>query len=143
GHVLTDRRSSHSFRTGYRFGGGPALAVVRPGSLIEMWRCLQACVATDVAIILQAANTGLTGGSTPADGGYDRQVVVINTMRIRGIHLLDYGRQCVCLPGATLDALERKLQALAREPHSVIGLSCIGASVLGGVCIYSRGALVR
>ncbi len=30
-----------------------------------------------------------------------------------------------------------------REPRSVIGSSCIGASVLGGVCNNSGGALVR
>ncbi|KGJ01580.1 hypothetical protein IC63_16725 [Paracoccus sphaerophysae] len=33
-------------------------------SLFEQWRVLQACVVADVAIIMQAANTGLTGGST-------------------------------------------------------------------------------
>src|SRR5690606_30862279 len=43
----------------------------------------------------------------------------------------------------TLDALERLLAPLGREPHSVIGSSCIGASVMGGVCNNSGGALVR
>ena len=56
----------------------PVLAVVRPGSMIEQWRVLQACVAAGVIVIPQAANTGLTGGSTP-HGGYDRPVVIINT----------------------------------------------------------------
>lgn len=142
-HLLLDPRSNRSFRTGYRFGGGPALGVVRPGSLVEMWRVLQACVTADVAIILQAANTGLTGGSTPMADGYDRPVIIINTMRIGGIHPIDEGRQVICLPGATLDALEKKLQPFGREPHSVIGSSCIGASVLGGICNNSGGALVR
>lgn len=142
-HLLLDPRSNRSFRTGYRFGGGPALGVVRPGSLVEMWRVLTACVAADVAIILQAANTGLTGGSTPMADGYDRPVIIINTMRIGGIHPIDEGRQVICLPGATLDALEKKLQPFGREPHSVIGSSCIGASVLGGICNNSGGALVR
>ena len=35
------------------------------------------------------------------------------------------------------------LKPLGREPHSVIGSSCIGASVLGGICNNSGGALVR
>lgn len=142
-NVLIDSLSNRAFRTGYRFGGGPALCVVRPGGLVEMWRVLQACVAVDVAIIMQAANTGLTGGSTPMTGGYDRPVVLINTMRIAGIHPIREGRQVVCLPGATLDALEKKLAPFGREPHSVIGSSCIGASVLGGICNNSGGALVR
>jgi D-lactate dehydrogenase len=35
------------------------------------------------------------------------------------------------------------LRPLGREPHSVIGSSCIGASVIGGVCNNSGGALTR
>lgn len=91
---------------------------------------------------MQAANTGLTGGSTPS-GTYDRGVVVINTMRIAGIHLLRAGRQAICLSGATLHDLEGRLAPLRREPHSVIGSSCVGASVVGGICNNSGGALIR
>ncbi|PKP98445.1 MAG: D-lactate dehydrogenase, partial [Alphaproteobacteria bacterium HGW-Alphaproteobacteria-13] len=38
---------------------------------------------------------------------------------------------------------EQRLRPIGREPHSVIGSSCIGASVIGGVCNNSGGALVR
>lgn len=142
-HLLTGRRQTYRFRTGYRFGGGDAAAVVRPGSLIEQWRVLQACAAAGVAIIMQAANTGLTGGSTPDGDDYGRDVVIINTTRMTAIHLLDSGRQIVCLPGATLYRLEQMLRPLGREPHSIIGSSCIGASVMGGVCNNSGGSLVQ
>jgi len=142
-HVLVGARATRRFRSGYRFGEGPVLAVVRPGTLLELWRVLQAVVAADRIVLVQAANTGLTGGSTPDGDGYDRQIVLISTLRLRGVQLLHEGRQVLCLPGATLDALERRLQPLRREPHSVIGSSCIGASVLGGVCNNSGGALVR
>lgn len=127
---------------GHRFGEGPAVAVVRPGSLVDLWRVARACVRAGRIIILQAANTGLTGGSTP-DGAYDRGVVLINTMLLKGIHMLNAGAQVVCLPGATLFELDRELRPLQREPHSEIGSSCLGASVLGGVCNSSGGALVR
>ncbi len=130
------------FVTGYRSGEGQALAVVCPGSLVEQWRAIRLCVDHGAAIIFQAANTGLTGGSTP-DGDYSRDMVVINVMRLRGIHMIGGGRQVVCLPGARLHDLERVLAPLGREPHSVIGSSCIGASVIGGVCNNSGGALVR
>lgn len=142
-HVLSGDRPTRRFRTGYRFGDGPVLAVVRPGTLVEQWRVLQAIVAAQAIVIMQAANTGLTGGSTPDGSDYDRPVVIINTLRLTGIQLLNAGHQVVCLPGATLDRLEQVLAPLDREPHSVIGSSCIGASVLGGVCNNSGGALVR
>ena len=142
GHVLSGDRATRRFATGFRFGSGPVLAVVRPGSLVEQWRVLEACIAADVIVIMQSANTGLTGGSTP-QGSYDRPVVIVNTLRVRGVHLLKGGEQVLCLPGTTLFDLEKLLGPMGREPHSVIGSSCIGASVFGGVCNNSGGALVR
>lgn len=143
GNVLTSARETRRFTRGFRYGGGPVAAVVKPGSLVEMWRVLNSAVASGRAVILQAANTGLTGGSTPWGEDYDREIVLISVMRLKGVHLLGGGEQVVCLPGATLDALEKRLRPLGREPHSVIGSSCIGASVLGGVCNNSGGALIH
>ncbi|MDH0095084.1 D-lactate dehydrogenase [Ectopseudomonas hydrolytica] len=142
-HVLIDEQATRRFRKGHRTGEGNVLAVVRPGSLLEQWRVLQAAVAADRIVIMQAANTGLTGGSTPDGDDYDREIVLISTLRITGVQLINDGQQVVCLPGATLDRLEQALAPLNREPHSVIGSSCIGASVLGGICNNSGGALVR
>ncbi|MBB3809600.1 D-lactate dehydrogenase [Pseudochelatococcus contaminans] len=142
-HVLTDAKQTRRFRKGYRFGDGEVLAVVQPGTLVEQWRVVQAAVAAGKIVLMQAANTGLTGGSTPDGNAYDREIVLISTRRLNGIQVIDDGRQVICLPGATLDNLEKTLKPLGREPHSVIGSSCIGASVLGGVCNNSGGALVR
>lgn len=142
-HVLTGDQATRRFRKGRRTGEGPVLAVVRPATLWEQWQVLEAAVAADRIVIMQAANTGLTGGSTPDGSGYDREIVLINTLRITGVQVIAGGAQVVCLPGATLDKLEQVLAPLGREPHSVIGSSCIGASVLGGICNNSGGALVR
>lgn len=142
-HVLTSSASTLRYRQGYRYGRGPVIAVVRPGSLVELWRVAVDCVAADVSLIVQASNTGLTGGSTPDGDDYPGGVVLVSTTRIAGLHLLDGGRQVVCLPGTTLDALERALKPVGREPHSVIGSSCIGASVMGGICNNSGGSLVQ
>ena len=141
-HVLSDPAATERYTRGYRYGRGEVVAVVRPGSLVEQWRVLKACLNAGAVVIFQAANTGLTGGSTPF-GDYDRPVVLVSTLRIDAIHLVDGGRQVVCLPGSTLYALERKLKPLGREPHSVIGSTCIGASVVGGVCNNSGGSLVH
>lgn len=142
-HVFTDDQHTRQYRQGRRFGEGKVFAVVCPGTLLQQWQVLQVAMAADCIVIMQAANTGLTGGSTPYGDDYDRPVIIMSTRRLKGIQVIQEGRQVVCLPGATLDNLEQLLKGYNREPHSVIGSSCIGASVLGGVCNNSGGALVR
>ena len=143
GRVITDPERNEHYRKGFRSGDGPALAVVFPHRLVAFWRVLNCCVDAGAIIILQAANTGLTEGSTPSGSDYDRPVVIINTLQMRGIHLLDDGKQIVALPGATLHNLERLLTPLKRSPHSEIGSSCIGASIIGGIANNSGGALCQ
>ena len=128
---------------GWRYGAGEALAVVKPGSLIEIWKVLQICTKNDIIIIMQAANTGLTGGSTPYGHDYDRPIIIINNMRVNDIHIIDKGNQIIGFAGSTLYELESKLSSYSREPHSVIGSSCIGASIVGGICNNSGGALIK
>ncbi|MFZ7157546.1 D-lactate dehydrogenase [Avibacterium gallinarum] len=142
-YLITDPLKAEEYTTGYRFGQGKVLAVVRPGSLLEYWQVLKACVAADVIVISQAANTGLTGGSTPAGNDYERDIVLINTMRMTGIQPINNAEQVVCFAGSRLNDLESLLKEYKREPHSVIGSSCIGASVIGGICNNSGGALVQ
>ncbi len=70
-HLLTDPAKTQRYRKGFRSGQGEALAVVFPGTLPELWRVLNACVDADKIILMQAANTGLTEGSTPNGNDYD------------------------------------------------------------------------
>lgn len=142
-YTLTDPARTLPYRQGIRFGVGDALAVVIPGTLVEQWRVLKACVEADVIVITQSANTGLTGGSTPDGNDYDRPIVIVSTRRLDGIQVIENGEQVVCLPGSTLFHLEKELKQYQRGPHSVIGSSCIGASVMGGVCNNSGGALIQ
>jgi len=118
------------------------VAVVIPHSLVALWRVINICAAADVIIIAQAANTGLTGGSTP-NGDYDRPLVVISMQSLGGVHLLNDAAELIALPAATLQQLESTLAPLGREPHSVLGSSCVGASVIGGICNSSGGMLVQ
>ena len=73
------------------------MAVARPGTLLEIWKVLKVCVEADVIIIMQAANTGLTGGSTPFGNDYDRPIVIISTLRINNIQIINNGEQIICL----------------------------------------------
>lgn len=142
-NVLTSQWDKQVYSKGWRYGEGDALAVVKPGTLLEIWQLLDVCVTNDIIVIMQAANTGLTGGSTPFGNDYDRPIVIINTMRINAIHVINSGKQIIGLSGSTLFGLEKTLAPYGREPHSVIGSSCIGASIVGGVCNNSGGALVK
>ncbi len=142
-YLLTGERQTERYRTGFRSGSGSALAVVFPSTLLQQWQLLQACVAADTIVIMQAANTGLTEGSTPSGDNYDRPIVILNTLRLNQIQLLNDGKQVIGFPGSTLNQLEKRLKPYDREPHSVIGSSCIGASVIGGICNNSGGSLVQ
>lgn len=141
--VLIEQKKSRAYRLGWRTGGGAALAVVIPQDLLIYYRVLQACVEQNAIIIMQAANTGLTEGSTPNGDNYDRPVVIINTLAMDNVYLLEQGQQVLSFPGTTLFSLEKQLKPLGRAPHSVIGSSCLGASVVGGIANNSGGALVK
>lgn len=141
-HVITNAAKSLRYRKGYRSGKGPALAVVQPGTLMELWQVLEILHANNIVIIMQAANTSLTEGSVPTTG-YDREVVVVNGIRIKGVQLINEGEQVLAFPGTTLFALENTLKPIEREPHSVIGSSTLGATVIGGINNNSGGALVN
>jgi D-lactate dehydrogenase len=142
-HVLTKERKTAYYRSGFRSGFGPAAAVVFPGTLLEQWQVLQASVDRGCAIIMQASKTGLTEGSCPSGFDYDRDVVIINITRIRKIILLDGGRQVIAFPGSTLHELEQELQKIGRVPHSVIGSTTIGATIVGGIANNAGGALCK
>lgn len=141
-NVLTHESDTAHYRTGFRFGYGKASAVVFPGTLLEQWQVLEIAVDSKCAIIMQAANTGLTGGSSPS-GNYDRDVIIINTTRIKRIVLLKDGKQALVLPGTTLFELTEELEKIGRVPHSVLGSTTIGATVIGGIANNAGGALCK
>lgn len=141
--LITDSYQKTYYCKGFRYGHGDALAVVLPNSLMQLWQVLNICQQDGVIILMQAANTGVTGGSTPQGDDYDRPIVIISTRKLKGVQVIDDARQIIALPGSTLTELEDSLKPFGREPHSVIGSSCIGASVVGGICNNSGGSLLQ
>lgn len=118
------------------------LCVLQPRSFVQLWQAITLAAQLKLVIIPQAANTSLTGGSTPF-GQYGRGVCVLSLQKLDGIHLLNNGTEAIALPASTLQTLENILAPLGREPHSVLGSTCVGASVIGGICNNSGGALVQ
>lgn len=142
-NISADPKKNAHYRKGWRSGGGSALAVLFPQSLIDLWEVIKVSVEHNLIIVMQAANTGLTEGSTPSGNDYDRPVVVINTLALDALYLVNEGEQVISMSGATLHKLEQSLAAIKRAPHSVIGSSCLGASIVGGIANNSGGALVK
>ncbi len=142
-NTITNPAKMGLYCNGFRYGSGKAIAVITPEHILDQWNVIKTCVEANVIIIMQAANTGLTGGSTPDGNDYDRDIVIVNTMKMKKIYIINNGEQVICLPGATLNELEQKLKSYHRDPHSVIGSSCIGASIIGGISNNSGGALVQ
>lgn len=142
-HVETSERRTEHYRSGWRSGKGTALAVLFPQTLVEYWQVLKVCIEHNCIVIMQAAKTGLTEGSTPSGNNYDRDVVVINTLAMNQLLILGEGEQIISFPGTTLHKLEKTLKPLSRSPHSVIGSSSLGATIVGGVANNSGGALVK
>ena len=141
--ILSQQYKTAYYRSGFRSGKGEAAAVVFPTSLLQQWQVLQICVEAKCAIIMQAAKTGLTEGSCPSGDDYGRPVVIINTTRLKGIQLLAGGKQALAFPGATLHELEKLLRPIGRAPHSVIGSTTIGATIVGGIANNAGGALCK
>ncbi|MEK9990631.1 MAG: D-lactate dehydrogenase [Halieaceae bacterium] len=141
--VIREPHHIKRFTTGIRFGTGSALAVFEPSSLLDFWHVLKASIAADCIVICQAANTGVTGGSTPDGDNYDREIVIISTLKLDTCIPLCDAQQALVFAGGTLYRLEEMLAPFGKNPHSVIGSSCIGASVVGGICNNSGGSLVK
>ena len=141
--VLSSKSKTAYYRSGFRSGFGGSIGVVFPKSLIELWETLKICVDANCAIIMQATKTGLTEGSSPSGFDYDREVVIINITRIKKIILLDGGKQVIAFPGSTLHELEGELSSIKRAPHSVIGSTTIGATIVGGIANNAGGALCK
>jgi FAD/FMN-containing dehydrogenase len=67
---------------------GKALAVVRPGSTLEVAAVVKACAAAGVSIVPQGGNTGMVVGSTPDASGTQ---VVLSLQRMNSVRVLDAG----------------------------------------------------
>ena len=141
-NFLTSENLMAPYKNGWRTQSGDCKGVIIPSSLLEMWEILKILVENNKIILLQASNTSLTGGSTP-NGKYDRDLFIINTLKLSNIILINNAKQVIALPGSTLYSLESKLKKFQRAPHSEIGSSCIGASIVGGICNNSGGALIK
>jgi FAD/FMN-containing dehydrogenase len=84
-YVLTAKEDVAPYYTDWRHVfAGAGLAVVRPGNTEEVARVVALCAAEGIAIVPQAGNTGLVGGSIPTG-----KEIVISVARMNRIRSLD------------------------------------------------------
>lgn len=142
-HVLLDPDLRAPFEIDWtRRFGGPARAVVRPGSTTEVADVLRACGEHGVAIVPQGGNTGLVGGGVPRKGE-----VLLSLSRMSDVGAVDTALgQVEVAAGATLAAVQQAaaqvgldagLDFAARDSASIGGIVACDA---GGTRVLRYGS---
>ena len=114
---------------------GKALAVVRPGSAVEVAAVVKACSAAGTSIVAQGGNTGLVGGSIPDESGSQ---IVLSLQRMNKIRSLDADNLTM-----TVDAgcILQTLQETAEKAGLLFPLSLAaeGSCTIGGNLATNAG----
>ena len=105
--VVTEAHELARYEQGWRYGGGRALAAVRPAGTEEVARVLAFATAEGIRVVPQGANTGLVGASTPDLSG---QMLVLSLERLsRTVEIDSVDRTVVVDGGVLLSQLEAAL----------------------------------
>lgn len=145
-HCITDPDLMASFTTDWtgRFHGA-AMCVVRPAGTDEIAQVVKACMAAGAPIIPQGGNTGLVGGSVPAQDADDPPVIVSLT-RLDWMEPVDeLAGQVTVGAGARLADVHAHVEGagwrygvdLAARDSATIGGTV--ATNAGGIHVVSRG----
>ena len=133
-HCLVDEGLRATYETDWtRRFGGPAAAVVRPGSAEQVRAVLLACADAGVGVVPQGGNTGLVGGSVPRGGE-----VVLSTLRLSALEDVDAEAGEITVgAGATLSSV----QAVARRAGWDVGvdLGARDSATIGGMVATNAG----
>jgi FAD/FMN-containing dehydrogenase len=143
-HLITDPQLTAGYESDWtgRFHGG-ARCVVRPASTEQVAGVLRACAETGASVSVQGGNTGLVGGSVPADGS-----VLLSTRRLNVVEEIDeVAAQVTVGVGVTLAELQRAVRPrgldvgvdfAARESCTVGGMVATNA---GGERVLRYGTM--
>jgi len=107
GGVLTDPADLEKYETGWRYGKGKALLVVRPASTDQVAQVITFCKERSLRVLAQGANTGLVGASVPDASG---RMVVLSLERLnRRLELDALNRTVTVDAGVLLSGLNAAL----------------------------------
>lgn len=137
GHVLTDPELVAGYTTDWtRRYAGQAQLVVSPGEAGEVAAVLRCCARHGAPVVTQGGNTGLVGGTVPAD----RRAVVLSTRRLRGLGPVDtLAGQVTAGAGVTIADLQA---AAAAEGLSYgVDLAARDSATVGGTIATNAGGM--
>ena len=139
-HVLTEESTMQQYCIDWaRRFGGPARAVVRPGTTAEVAQVLAICLAAGVPVIPQGGNTGLVAGSVPAEESAVLPVV-LSTRRLNAIGDVDQlSGQLTAGAGATLANVQRA--AVAAGWTYGVDLAARDTATIGGTVATNAGGI--
>ena len=131
--LLLDPSDLEKYETGWRYGKGRALLVVRPGSTREVAGVLALCRRQGLRVIAQGANTGLVGASVPDPSA---SMVVLSLERLdRRLEVEPLDRTARVDAGVLLSTLNRALL-----PHGLHFPVDLGADPqIGGMIATNTG----
>jgi len=143
GHKETTQTAG--FLKGARLGRGTALAICRPTKVSQVPLLLQTAVDSGCVVVVQGANTGLTGASVPRSGETERPTVIINTRHLDSIWPVDDGTKVLCMAGVGLASLQTFVasEVPGRQSHSVLGSTFLNPTTAAGVAFGSGGTQIR
>jgi FAD/FMN-containing dehydrogenase len=109
GAVLREAADLEKYETGWRYGKGRALAVVRPSTTREVAEVMACCHRRGLRVVPQGANTGLVGASVPDASG---EMVVLSLERLNRRLVIDpLDRTALVDGGVLLSQLNEALAA--------------------------------
>ncbi len=114
---------------------GKALAVARPASTEEVAAVLKLCQQHRVPVVPQGGNTGLVGGSTPADSGLQLVLSLSRMKRVRGVDVAN--ASLTAEAGCVL--AEVQAAAAAAGLLFPLSLAAEGSCTLGGNLATNAG----
>lgn len=139
GHVLVDRDVRAGYETDWtgRYGG-PATAVVRPGTTGEVAEVLRRCNDDDIAVVAQGGNTGLVGGGVPRADHGGRQAIVVSLRRLSDIGPVDAGAQQVTA-GAGVTLARWRDHARRAGLDTPVDFAARDSATIGGAIATNAG----
>ncbi|WP_367849422.1 FAD-binding oxidoreductase [Rhodoferax sp. WC2427] len=134
-HVLTEGDLSAYELDWRKRSRGKSLAVVRPGSTLEVAAVVKTCAAAGVSIVPQGGNTGLVVGSTPDDSGTQ---IVLSLQRMQAVRAVDAANLTMTVEAG---CILQNLQNVADQAGFLFPLSlgAEGSCTIGGNLATNAG----